>query len=201
MAEIGVKIKLEGAPQYTESMKNVTAQTKLYQAQVKSLQSQMGSGVSAFQKSIATQKALQQQLDAMRNKSSLLEDQIAKMTEKYDENDTRVLRLKTQYQALQGQIAETQRTLDDMGGTMGAVSSQFKEVGDKLGAIGDKIGSVGDTLTKKLTVPIMALGGASLAAFNEVDGAMDTLITKTGATGEALEGMEDIVKDIAQVIR
>lgn len=200
MAEIGVKIKLEGAPQYTESMKNVTAQTKLYQAQVKSLQSQMGSGVSAFQKSIATQKALQQQLDAMRNKSSLLEDQIAKMTEKYDENDTRVLRLKTQYQALQGQIAETQRTLDDMGGTMGAVSSQFKEVGDKLGAIGDKIGSVGDTLTKKLTVPIMALGGASLAAFNEVDGAMDTLITKTGATGEALEGMEDIVKDIATTI-
>lgn len=33
------------------------------------------------------------------------------------------------------------------------------------------------------------MGGLSLAAFNEVDSGLDTIITKTGASGEALDGM------------
>lgn len=32
MATIGVKIALEGAPEYKENMANLTAQTKLYEA-------------------------------------------------------------------------------------------------------------------------------------------------------------------------
>ena len=35
MATIGVKIELEGAPQYKENMSNLTAQTKLYQGSLR----------------------------------------------------------------------------------------------------------------------------------------------------------------------
>ena len=52
MATIGVKVELEGAPQYVESMKNLAAQTKLYGEQLKKVQAQM-QGASAFAKSIA----------------------------------------------------------------------------------------------------------------------------------------------------
>ena len=199
MATIGVKIELEGAPQYVENMKNLTAQTKLYQAQMKRLTQEL-SGASAFTKSIAAQKALTQQLEAQKNQAKLLEEQIAKTSEKYGEDSTQVIRLKTQYENLQAAIAKTTQELKDQGGVAGAIGAEFEEIGNKISGVSEKIGAVGNELSTKITAPIVAMGAASLKAFNEVDGAMDTLITKTGATGDALKDMEGIVENIATTI-
>lgn len=46
----------------------------------------------------------------------------------------------------------------------------------------------------------MAIGAVSLAAFNEVDAGLDIVAQKTGATGKALEDMNQIVKDLATEI-
>ena len=59
---------------------------------------------------------------------------------------------------------------------------------------------MGASLTKGVTAPIAAIGAASLAAFNEVDSGLDIVAQKTGATGEALESMNQIVKDLATEI-
>jgi phage-related minor tail protein len=200
MATIGVKIELEGAPQYKENMSNLTAQTKLYQAQLKRLEQEMGSGVSAFRKSITESKALQQQLDAQKNQAKLLEEQIAKTSEKYGEDSTQVIRLKTQYEKLQTEIAKTSQALEENGGIAGAVGAEFQEIGSKLDSVSEKIGNVGAELTKKVTAPIAAVGAASLKAFTEVDEGMDTIVKKTGATGEALEEMQNIARDMATTI-
>ena len=200
MATIGVKIELEGAPQYKENMSNLTAQTKLYQAQLKRLEQEMGSGVSAFRKSITESKALQQQLDAQKNQAKLLEEQIAKTSEKYGEDSTQVIRLKTQYEKLQTEISKTSQALEENGGIAGAVAAEFDAIGSKIDAVGQKISSVGDSMTKGLTAPITALGAASMKSFTEVDEGMDTIIKKTGATGEALEEMQNIARDMATTI-
>lgn len=200
MATIGVKIELEGAPQYKKNMSNLTAQTKLYQAQLKRLEQEMGSGVSAFRKSITESKALQQQLDAQKNQAKLLEEQIAKTSEKYGEDSTQVIRLKTQYEKLQTEISKTSQALEENGGIAGAVGAEFQEIGSKLDSVSEKIGKVGAELTKKVTAPIAAVGAASLKAFTEVDEGMDTIVKKTGATGEALEEMQNIARDMATTI-
>ena len=200
MATIGVKIELEGAPQYKENMSNLTAQTKLYQAQLKRLEQEMGSGVSAFRKSITESKALQQQLDAQKNQAKLLEEQIAKTSEKYGEDSTQVIRLKTQYEKLQTEISKTSQALEENGGIAGAVGAEFQEIGSKLDSVSQKISSVGDSLNKKVTVPIVAIGAASMKSFTEVDEGMDTIVKKTGATGEALEEMQNIARDMATTI-
>lgn len=199
MATIGVKIELEGAPQYVENMRNLTAQTKLYQAQMKRLTQEL-SGASAFTKSITASKALSQQLEAQKNQAKLLSDQIAKTTEKYGEDSTQVIKLKTQYENLQAEIAKTTQALKDQGGVAGAIAAEFEEVGSKISSLGEKVSSVGNELSTKISAPIAAMGAASLKAFDEVDGAIDTLIKKTGATGTALEGMNDVVNNIATSI-
>ena len=200
MATIGVKIELEGAPQYKENMSNLTAQTKLYQAQLKRLEQEMQSGASAFRKSLTESKALQQQLDAQKNQAKLLEEQIAKTSEKYGEDSTQVIRLKTQYEKLQTEISKTSQALEENGGIAGAVAAEFDAVGSKIDSVGQKISSVGDSMTKGLTAPITALGAASMKSFTEVDEGMDTIIKKTGATGQALEDMQNIARDIATTI-
>lgn len=57
--------------------------------------------------------------------------------------------------------------------------------------------AVGKSFTSHVTAPILAIGGASIAAFKSVDEGMDTIVKKTGATGEALEEMQDSFKAIA----
>lgn len=197
MANIGVKIELEGAPQYKENMANLTAQTKLYQAQVKSLASQMGSSMSAFQKSITTSKALEQQLEALKNKSALLEQQIEKNTEKYGADSTNVIRLKTQYQNLQTEIANTEAELKKLGGTWGAVGAQFEAIGSKLTSIGNKMASVGDTLTKKVSVPLAGLGAASVKSFADWESAFAGVMKTVDET--ATTTYEDLAEGIKQM--
>lgn len=81
-----------------------------------------------------------------------------------------------------------------------ATAKQFEETGKKIQDVGKKISDVGQGLTTHVTAPIVAVGAASMAAFNEVDSAYDTVIKKTGATGEAAQGLYDIVDNLATSI-
>ena len=69
----------------------------------------------------------------------------------------------------------------------GEALSKFSE---KAGKTGKKLTSAGKALSVGLTAPITAVGVASYSAFNEVDGGLDTIIVKTGAAGEALDGLQ-----------
>nr|DAX58917.1 MAG TPA: minor tail protein [Caudoviricetes sp.] len=66
-----------------------------------------------------------------------------------------------------------------------------------LSSFSNALKPVGDAMTKSLTVPIAGLATASMAAWKQVDDGMDTVILKTGATGEALQSMQESVKNIA----
>lgn len=79
-------------------------------------------------------------------------------------------------------------------------ASGMAAAGEKLKEFGDKVSSIGEELTKKVTGPIVALGGASIAAFQDVDKGYDTIIKKTGATGDELEAMTDSFDNIASEV-
>ena len=67
-------------------------------------------------------------------------------------------------------------------------------------AIGKKMTGAGTALTKGLTGPITAAAAGAVAAWKSVDEGVDTIIEKTGASGEALEGMSDILKNLTTTI-
>ncbi len=107
------------------------------------------------------------------------------------------------YDALQREIIETEQELDnliDKAGDANVAMVKLGDAGKKIEEAGNKIAGVGESLTKSVTGPIVAIGAASVAAFTEVDSAMDTVITKTGATGEALEKMQNSVTNLATSI-
>lgn len=109
-----------------------------------------------------------------------------------------------EYDALQREIIDTEQKLKSLEEQAKKMPTAFRaamsEAGKKISETGSKIKSFGDSMTKKVTAPIVAVGTASLAAFNEVDKGMDIVLQKTGASGEALEGMENAVKKIAKTI-
>ena len=67
-------------------------------------------------------------------------------------------------------------------------------------AIGKKMNSAGTAMTKGITGPIVAAGTAAIASWKSVDAGLDTIIQKTGASGEALDGMEQILRNITTTI-
>lgn len=78
-----------------------------------------------------------------------------------------------------------------------AFTSTFSK---QLSGISNSLKPIGDAMTKGLTVPIAGIATASMAAWAQVDDGMDTVIQKTGATGEALQSMQNSVKNIATSI-
>ena len=78
--------------------------------------------------------------------------------------------------------------------------SGIAAAGQKLQEFGSKVSEVGEQLTQKVTGPIVALGTASVAAFSNVDKGYDTIIKKTGATGEELEAMQNSFDNIASTV-
>lgn len=144
--------------------------------------------------------------DLIKQKQRLLGEEISKTKEKLDILKQADKTAKQQlangeigqddYEALQREIAKTeanlksyQKQLDNIPGTLDKVSSKMESAGGKMS-------SVGEGLTKGVTVPIAAVGAASAAAFNEVDEALDTIIKKTGATGEAAEDMNNVFHSV-----
>ncbi|MBR3236966.1 MAG: phage tail tape measure protein [Oscillospiraceae bacterium] len=156
----------------------------------------------------------------LKQKQELLTTAIEKTKEKLDKEKEALAQLKSadqtpevkaQMEALERQIAEDEqrlKSLKEESKNFGSVASQqfkavggaMQEIGDKVKEVGDKVTSFGEDVTKNVTGPIMAAAGASVAAFAETDKALDIIVKKTGATGEAAEGFGDIMNNIATTI-
>lgn len=109
-----------------------------------------------------------------------------------------------QFDALQREIADTEQSLKDLKGQMkdfGSVAAQqIAAAGEKVKALGDKMQKAGASMSKYVTAPIVAVGAAAVTAFNEVDEGLDIIVKKTGASGEALEDLEERAKNLATSI-
>ena len=94
-------------------------------------------------------------------------------------------------------------------GAQQSITEQMTQVASSAGAeagtaagksMGETIGSgmsaAGGALTKSVTAPIVAIGTAAVASWKEVDTGLDIIVQKTGATGESLTGMQDILNNI-----
>lgn len=110
-----------------------------------------------------------------------------------EDYDALVLKL----EAARSEVKKLEKAYNDFG----SVSAQkIAAAGKQVEEFGGKVSKVGDGLTKGVTVPLMAIGTAGVAAFKELDAALDTVATKTGATGDALADMQDRAKSIAETI-
>ena len=151
--------------------------------------------------------------DLLAQKQKYLTDAIDATKKKLDEEKEALAQLKAgpqteetqkQQEALTREIEATTQSLDklkDEYKEFGSVASQqLKTAGDKMKEVGDKVSGVGEGMTKGITVPVAAAGAASVAAWQEVDAALDTVTQKTGASGEALEDMQNRAKSIAETI-
>lgn len=152
-------------------------------------------------------------VDLLRQKQGYFNDAITATEEKLKTEREALEQMKNadgfdknseQAKALERQIIADEQALDSLkkqAKDFGSVASQqFKLAGDKVKEVGDKISGVGTAMSTHVTAPIVAVGAASLAAFNEVDAGADAIVKRTGASGDALAGMQAQMEKIATTI-
>lgn len=90
--------------------------------------------------------------------------------------------------------------ISSVGSFASAVGQAMQEAGQAIHDAGGKIQNAGKEMSVGITAPLVGVYKASEKAFNEVDAGMDAVATKTGATGDELEALQDIMKNVATSI-
>ena len=159
-------------------------------------------------------------VELLTQKQDYLNEAISKTKEKLEQEKLALEQMKAnnatgeiteEQRALEREITETEQSLKGLESEMkdfgsvgkqqaAVVAQEMTKVGESVQQAGQKMSAVGDTMTKYVTGPIVAAGAASMAAWTEVDAAMDTVVKKTGATGETLASLEDTVNAIATTL-
>lgn len=138
--------------------------------------------------------------ELLAQKQTLLKEAVAATSEKLDVLKSAEAQVQKQfengevseeqYRALQREIVKTEADLKNLKTAAEDSNSTLEKVGEIAGKIGKKSEALGKKLLP-VTGAIAGIGTASIAAFNELDAGYDTIITKTGASGEALDGLQD----------
>lgn len=196
----GITIEIDGNTQKLNSaLKDVDRQLSSTQSQLKDVEKLLKLDPKNTELLSQKQKLLTEAIGGTKDRLSQLEKAQADLAKRDSTPE-----VAKQQEALQREIIATKKQLegfeDELGKIPSKASMAFNSIGEGLDKAGQKMSSVGEGMTKYVTAPIVAAGTAAFAAFGEVDNAMDTVLKKTGATGEALEGMQKTVENLAATI-
>lgn len=117
------------------------------------------------------------------------------------DDDPSVDKTSQEYRELRREIITTESKLEHFEQQLKELNNiKFEQLGAKIKDVGDKMKTVGDGMSKYVTAPIVGAGAASVKAWQEVDNGLDIVTQKTGASGKALEEMQQSVKNLTQEI-
>jgi len=190
--DVVLNFKMDGQVQYAQTIKEINQVMNTAAAEYKNHIAAMGKDASTTEKLTATKKKLEIQLEGAEKRSKMLRDeyeQSVKETGAYSEQSKKL------YKQLQDSETGENKLRNALEQTNEALKEQGKmsdETAEKL----KKIEDTGEKMTVGVTAPIVAAGAAGLAAFGEVDEALDTIITKTGATGEKADQLSESFENV-----
>lgn len=125
--------------------------------------------------------------------SKALKEELDKLEQQFKTNESAIGKTET---ALANQTAKTNQSkvkLMEMESELEKVNKELKnhklnEFADAIDGAGKKVESFGKKMSV-VSAGIAGIAAASVASFKELDEGYDTIVTKTGATGDALAGL------------
>lgn len=197
--DVVLNFKTNGEVNYSKTIKGINREMNLAVTEFNNQMSAMDKNATATEKLTVTKKKLETQLTLAEKRTELLREQYEKSVEetgKYSAESEKLykkmLESETGQNKLKAALDETNEALKKQGD----VSIDTAKKLQKIEEAGEKVAGVGKKMTVGVTAPIMAVGAAGLAAFSEVDEAMDTIIQKTGATGDVADRLSTSFENV-----
>ena len=197
----GITIAIDGdTSKFQKALKDVDKDLRSTQNQLKDVNRLLKLDPKNTELLTQKQRALKDAISQTKERLNTLKEAEKQAAEQLKNGDIG----QKEYDALQREIAETEQSLKQLKKQQSDFASvaqeKLKVVGQQFQAVGDKVKTVGDNMTKYVTGPLAAIGGASVAAFKNIDDGYDQMIAKTGATGEAADELRGIMNDILSTV-
>ena len=137
------------------------------------------------------QELLTKAVGETKDKLDLLKDAEKQVEEQFKNGEAS----EEQYRAIKREVEATEAQLKNLEKAAADSNVTLTNIGEAFGNVGDKLTTVGTKLTT-VSAGIVGVGTASVAAAKDLDSGYDTIITKTGASGEALEGLQETANNV-----
>ena len=160
-------------------------------------ESQMGSNASEADKLALAEQKIGKQSEIVAQQVENLEKQLALAKQEYGENSTEVNKLETQLNESKAAFNGLSNEMENLGESGKKASSGLEETNKLLKA--ELLNQFSEKLSE-ISQKLVDFGKSALDAFREIDEGMDTIVTKTGASGKSLEQMQGIANGIATEI-
>ena len=160
-------------------------------------ESQLGANASEADKLALAEKRIGAQSDIVARQIENLEKQLALTKQEYGENSAEANKMETQLNQAKTAYSNLSQEMSNLGNAGKQASGTLSETNNLLKAelLNQFSGKLSDISQK-----LVDFGKSALEAFRQVDEGMDTIVTKTGAGGKALEDMQKIANDIATAL-
>lgn len=198
-SDVVLKFKMDGQVQYAQTIKEINQVMNTAAAEYRNHVSAMSNDATQTEKLTAVKKKLEIQLEGASKRTQMLREEYersVKETGAYSDQSNKLykqlLASETGENSLRSSLEKTNKALKEQGN----VSIDTAKKLQKIEESGGKIKGVGEKMSIGVTAPIAAVGAAGLAAFSEVDEALDTIITKTGATGNKADQLSQSFENV-----
>lgn len=107
------------------------------------------------------------------------------------------------YRNLQREIINTENQLKQMkveASKWTKAGTIIDNIGNKVQTVGGKVGNLGSTLTKTVTPAVTGILAVAVKSMDAVDEGLDTVMKKTGATGESAKELQEVYKKVASEV-
>jgi phage tail tape measure protein, TP901 family len=160
-------------------------------------ESQLGANASESEKLALAQKKIGAQSSFVAKQIENLEKQLELTKQEYGENSVEANKMEAQLNQAKTAYSNLSQEMKNLGGAGKQASGTLTETNNLLKA--ELLNQFSEKLAD-ISQKLVDFGKNALEAFRQVDEGMDTIVTKTGATGDSLKEMQDIASTIATTI-
>ncbi|TCT14572.1 TP901 family phage tail tape measure protein [Natranaerovirga pectinivora] len=148
--------------------------------------------------------------DSLNKEMELQKQKVAALTKSYQESvdkkgedakATENLRIKLNYATadlnkLERELANVNKQIEIQSSNWTKMGKTFDDIGSKMKNVGEGFSNVGKKLSLSVTAPIAAVGTGLIKLANDFEDANNTIRIGTGATGEALQELNEDFKAV-----
>ena len=203
-SDLRVVLGIDGEMEFTRKMDKLARQQKELKAETSLAMAALNKDATAYDKAQVKSESLSKQIEIQKQRVQELKNAYERATEQENIDEEVVSRLRTQYLQAESSLKNLEKQLKDANDTLAEHGSRAGQAADKLEDFskrakkaGDGLESAGKTLTKGLTVPIMAAGAAAAKSAMEYEDAFAGVKKTVEASEAEYAEMSDSILDMS----
>ena len=192
LQRVGLVFKADGTVDFRKSLKTVNASIQENRTEFKLAKSTWDESTKALDKLKASQAYLEKQTQDYSMKVRVLRDELENLENAEKRDEAAIQKKRAELNTAETSLNNYKKGLEEVNDKLKSGAAQIEEFAGKVEKLGSKMTDAGKKMTVGVTAPIVAIGAAGVKAAMELDEGYDTIIAKTGATGETLQGLNDV---------